>query len=420
MFSGKKVWCTLMSTSAKKSTLFSMTLVAVMSVFFLSAGGNAVNSVLQKLIEAFPHASPATIRLVSTLPNLMSMLVGFYVGAAVGKTVRYKTIFSIGIIAFVVGGVGPAFLRSSLAIILVFRGIFGISLGCFSCRNAYLLTTVERSQQARVIGWSQVFSNLGGAVLQMCSGTLADINWPMAFYPYFIGIISLILVTAFLKEPSVLSGADAPAAEAAVEKQRAAKGKLNPKVGIFVVIQFLVMITAMPVMSGMSTIVDGRNLGGATVVATILTVCQVGGIIVGATFGKFVAICKRFTMPAALFVQGLGIFLILIGENAVVIAIGATVSGMGTILVGSLNSTYAGQSTSKDTIPMATVLVMIAGQVAIFLSSYFIELCSVICGDMYSIDVEGAYLVGSIMYVVLVVLTAIFNVNPKPAATDAA
>ena len=399
-----------------------MSLVAVMSVYFLMAGGNAVNSVLQKLIEAFPDASAATIRLVSTLPNLMSILVGFYVGAAVGKTVRYKTFFMIGTIAFVVGGVGPAFLRSSLALILVFRGLFGVALGCFSCCNAYLLTTIDREHQARVIGWSQVCSNLGGAVLQMCSGTLADINWPMAFYPYFIGIISLICVMAFLKEPSVLSGSGSPAADAAVEahREKAQKGKLSPRVWIFVVIQFLVMVTAMPVMSGMSTIVDGRGLGGATVVATILTVCQVGGIIVGATFGKFVALCKRFTMPAALFVQGLGIFLILIGGNAVVIAIGATVSGMGTILVGALNATYAGQSTSKDTIPMATVLISIAGQIAMFLSSYFIELCSMICGDMYSIDVEGAYFIGSIMYVVLVILTIVFNVNPKPSAAEAA
>ena len=132
------------------------------------------------------------------------------------------------------------------------------------------------------------------------------------------------------------------------------------------------------------------------------------------------AICKRFTMPVALFVQGLGIFLILIGQNAVVIAVGATVSGMGTILVGALNSTYAGQSTSKDTIPMATVLIMISGQVAIFLSSYFIELCSKICGNMYSIDVEAAYFVGSIMYVVLIVLTVIFNVNPKASGSEEA
>ncbi len=407
-----------MSKNEKKSALLSMTLVAVMSVFFLTAGGNAVNSVLQKLIEAFPHANAATIRLVSTLPNLMSMLVGFYVGSAVGKRIKYKTVFEVGIIAFVVGGVGPAFLRSSLAIILVFRGIFGVALGCFSCSNAYLLTTVERAQQARVIGWSQMFSNLGGAILQMCSGALADINWPMAFYPYFIGILSLVLVAAFLKEPSALGGGS-HGDQAAVEKH-GAKGKLNPKVGIFVLIQFLVMITAMPVMSGMATIVDGRGLGSATVVATILTVCQVGGIIVGAIFGKFVAICKRFTMPVALFVQGLGIFLILIGQNAVVIAVGATVSGMGTILVGALNSTYAGQSTSKDTIPMATVLIMISGQVAIFLSSYFIELCSKICGNMYSIDVEAAYFVGSIMYVVLIVLTVIFNVNPKASGSEEA
>ena len=39
---------------------------------------------------------------------------------------------------------------------------------------------------------------------------------------------------------------------------------------------------------------------------------------------------------------------------------------------------------------------------------------------MYSIDVEAAYFVGSIMYVVLIVLTVIFNVNPKASGSEEA
>ncbi len=395
----------------EKRTQINRSGLIILGIFFLTSGGNAVNSVLQKIIEAFPTVGAATVRMVSTLPNLTGMGIGLIAGATLGKRLRYRTLYLFGVMAFVIGGVGPALFHDSLGLILVFRAIFGMSLGAFSTCNAYVLSTQPVSMQAKVVGWGAVCTNLGAAILQMASGTLADIYWPYAFWPYASGLVVLIFVRR-LKEPAQIN--PELSAKQEVTETKAEKGKLGKRVFLYVGINFFVMITAVPVMTGMSTLVADRGLGDSTTVALILTICQAGGILTGLILGKFVSVLKRFSMPVALFVQGLGIFGCLAGQNLAMICIAALVSGIGTILVSSLSATYCGQSTSKETIALATSVLMISTQCANFLSSYYIVLAQSLFGSMFRTDVECAYFLSSVLYVIVIILTLVFNVSPKP------
>jgi MFS family permease len=385
--------------------------LAIMTVFFIAAGGSAVNPVIQHIIRDFPNVSVALIRLVSTLPSFSAMFVTLGFGAIIGKKIKYKTVSLIGIVCYVLGGVGPAFFNSNIYIILFFRAIFGIAIGCLACRNAYLLTTVEKARQARWIGNGQVVQNAGAAILQFVAGVLADINWRYAFYPYFVAIIAFFIVATMMTEPEITG---APAGVAAGTAGPAPKGRLGTHFIIYIVIQFCTMIHAMPVLTGMSTLVIARGLGNATTTGTILAICQIGGLITGVIFGKFSEILKRFTMPASLFVQGLGIFLILIGGNVVLIGLGSVLSGIGTILIISINLTWTGQSVSKTSIAFGTAIVTTLGQIGSFISPYWINATSAIFKNYYQFDVERVYLMGSIVFAILIVLTCIFDVSSKP------
>jgi MFS family permease len=386
--------------------------VAIMTVFFIAAGGSAVNPVIQHIIRDFPDVSVALIRLVSTLSSFTAMFVTLGFGAIIGKKIKYKTVSLIGIVCYVLGGVGPAFFNTNIYIILFFRGIFGIAIGCLACRNAYLLSTVEKARQARWIGNGQVVQNAGAAILQFVAGVLADINWRYAFYPYFVAVIAFFVVATMMTEPEVAGAA--PAGTAAAAAGPAPKGRLGTHFIIYVVIQFCTMIHAMPVLTGMSTLVIARGLGNATTTGTILAVCQIGGLITGVIFGKFSELLKRFTMPASLFVQGLGIFLILVGGNVVLIGLGSVLSGIGTILIISVNLTWTGQSVSKSSIAFGTAIVTTLGQIGSFISPYWINATNAIFRNYYQFDVERVYLMGSIVFVALIIVTCIFDVSAKP------
>lgn len=396
----------------KERIAINSTLVALFSVSLIQSGINAINPVLPMIIEAFPAFSATTVRLVSTIPSLTSMLVGLCLGITVGKKVKYRTAFLIGAVLYVIGGTGPAFFHNSLPLILFFRAIFGCASGCFTITNAFILSTQQVVKQASIIGLAAMIQNIGAAIMQMASGTLADIHWPIAFLPYFIGIVTIVMVLTMFKEPKIFE-------ENATEKKSAVR--FSRRVWLYIAIQCFVSITCVPVMVGMGTVVSGKNLGGnnvGTVVAMVLTVCQVGGIITGAIFGKYVAILKRFTMPVALFVQGLGIFVILIANTVFTVGLGATLSGIGTILVMSLCSTYAGQSTTKESIPFATIIIMLCSMIANFLSVYYIAFCDKILSGRFGTDVESCFAVSSVLYVFAIVITLIFNTNPKSVIQD--
>jgi len=150
------------------------------------------------------------------------------------------------------------------------------------------------------------------------------------------------------------------------------------------------------------------------------TTFVLGGILVGIVFDRYVKILKRMAIPGALTIQGLGIFLILIAPNVFVVGLGATVSGIGTILISSLCTMYVGESTPKSTIPMATVIVLMMSQAGIFLSSYYIQICERITGARFGTDAESSYAVSSVLYVaVIIAAIAMILAGSKRSKQDA-
>ncbi len=414
---------------AKKDKILTASVAAVLSVSMLTAAGNAVNSVLAMMSSYFPEASQASIRLVSTLPSIVNVIVGLLMGKVIGKKIRYKTTFVLGGILFVLGGMGPAFFHGTLSTILMFRLIFGCGIGCLTFSNAWFLETQPLENHARILGMAAFMANAGAAVLQMASGPLADRKWYYAFYPYMIGLGTLVMVLTLMKDTRQGSVAGMTAVKDTDEalnirtSEDQKKERVSPEIMKYVLINFFVSLTAMPVMSGMSMVVAGRGIGGqtvATTVSVILTVCQVGGILVGIVFDRYVKILKRMAIPGALTIQGLGIFLILIAPNVFVVGLGATVSGIGTILISSLCTMYVGESTPKSTIPMATVIVLMMSQAGIFLSSYYIQICERITGARFGTDAESSYAVSSVLYVaVIIAAIAMILAGSKRSKQDA-
>jgi MFS family permease len=383
-------------------------LIATMAVLFVSAGVNAINPALQRIIQAFPDVPVSTVRLISTLPSLAGMVLGLVIGATVGKYITFRFVFIIGMITFIIGGTGPAVFNFNIRIILFFRAFLGIAVACLTTRNAFILSTVKDPiLQARMIGSGQVSSNIGAACLQMICGFLADIRWNLAFYPYLIGIVPLIILL-MLREKEVLTGRTSDGGK------EVKKEKIKKWAFVYLIIQFLTMLNAFPVIMGMSTIITHRNLGTASTTAMILAVCQIGGVITGSIFGIYYKVFKRLALPLSLFVQGIGVFFILIFKTAFLIGFGAVLSGIGTILIMLLCTTYAGQSTPKVTVPLMLALFNVFGQISSFGSVYYVEFANRLFSRFYEIDIERVFILGSIVFGAMVIISLLFNFGPRP------
>jgi MFS family permease len=400
-------------------------LLLTLAIMSLSTGGNAVNPVLQRIIEAFPGSAVSAIRLIATLPSLAGMAGGLLVGAVVGKRVRFRTISIIGIVLFILSGAAPALFHQSLGLVLFFRFVFGLALACLGSRGAYILSQVpDKTAQAKLVGAGQVAGGLGGVVLQLSCGYLADISWPLAFFPYLLGIIPLVLVLLIRESEPVLPGrvktqAESPGGSAQTTPGGSTRtapedgGRMGTRFILYSVLLFLVMANAFPVMTGMSTLITGRNLGNASVTAVILALCQSGSIAAGLMFGFYYKKLKRLAIPLAMFFQGLGVFFVFISRSLILISIGAVISGIATILLLLLFTTYGGQSTGKRFIPLTVSIIGVAAQVGMFGSGYYIQFADWLFRDFFSSDVERCYLLGSIVFALLTVVSLVFNLSPR-------
>jgi MFS family permease len=400
---------------------FNKHVLALMAVYFIAAAGGGVNPILQRIIQAFPNVSVPVVRLISTLPSFFAMTVSLIIGATVGRKIKFRTVVIIGIIAWTIGGLGPAVFHSNIVVILCFRALFGVGLGCLMCRTAFILSAVsDKTIQTKLIGSGQMVGNFGGASMSLLSGFLADMHWTYAFYPYIIAIIPLILeITIVIPETLQDPKKDAASGAARNEASGAARNEVSSgRMGrwflVYALFQLLTMMNAQPVMTGMSTMITARNLGTASTTAVILAICSASGIIAGAIYGSFYARLKRFALPVAMFIQGIGVFFILIFYNVPLITLGAVLSGVGTILLVLLYQTYAGQSTGKLHIAMAISIITTCGQIASFVSSFYFEFANRLFRNFYTVDAERVYLLGSIVFGALTVLMLIFDFGPRP------
>jgi MFS family permease len=390
---------------------FNKHILAIMAVYFIAAAGGGVNPILQRIIQAFPNVSVSIVRLISTLPSLSAMVVSLIIGATVGKKIKFRTVVIIGIIAWTIGGLGPAIFYQNIVIILCFRALFGVGLGCLMCRTAFILSAVnDKTAQAKLIGSGQMVGNFGGASMSLLSGFLADIHWTYAFYPYVIAIIPLILEITVVV-PETLQD---PKRKTDSTQDAESGGKMGRWFLVYALFQLLTMMNAQPVMTGMSTMITARNLGTASTTAVILAICSASGIIAGAIYGSFYARLKRFALPVAMFIQGIGVFFILIFYTVPLITFGAVLSGVGTILLALLYQTYAGQSTGRLHIAMAISIIATCGQIASFVSSFYFEFANRLFRNFYTVDSERVYLLGSIVFGALTVIMLIFDFGPRP------
>lgn len=87
--------------------------IAIIAMFTTAAGGTLENSAIQSFIEAWPNISTATIRLMITLPSLVSMFVMMFIGKVVGTKVSYRLVAIAGFGCMLIGGVIPFFIHPS-------------------------------------------------------------------------------------------------------------------------------------------------------------------------------------------------------------------------------------------------------------------------------------------------------------------
>ena len=316
--------------SAQK--LSPLQVASLMGLFFTAMGVAAISPAMAKLAERFTGYDYA---LISTLPTLFIVPTTLWAGSAAGKRVRYKTLSTMGILLFLVGGLTPFFLTESFYVLLACRAVFGIGVGLrASLGNALVIAWYSGKRQADMLGYGTLVTNLGGILFQLAGGALAEVAWNYTFLAYLFGVLSLLLVF-FQPEPpeerAPLPGEEStrPEPEGATEEGRGFWRPILLAAGLL----FLYQLLTYPIMMNMSLLFEDKGAGGASAAALALSLYTAGGCGVGFLFGKVFHRLGRFTLVLGCLLAALGGWGLCLGASAFLMTCSCVVMGMASSLL---------------------------------------------------------------------------------------
>ncbi len=375
---------------------------AIMSVFFLIIGVTAISPGIQSIAEAFPEVSYSTILLVSTLPSLLIIPSSYIAGAVAGSRVKYRTLVIGGALLFVLGGVAPYYLNN-FTVILVMRAIFGIGLGLVTpIGNALVLRIFDGHARANMLGAGNVVSTLGGILLKLMAGFLAAINWRYMFLTHLLGLVTLIAVIFFLKEPEK------------IEQGTSLKVKLPGTVFLYGTVMMLIFMALAPVLLGVSTIILGEGLGDASDSAIVLAMFTTGSMTASALFSKVYKISKKYTVVFALFLAAGGLVILCYAPNLFVLGLGTYVTGLGlgSFIPGMMMD--VGAVCRPETFAVASGVVMSVGNVGGFIGPYYMSLVAFVFSNP---SLRFAVSIGAIILVLQGIVLGLIKLKTPDVTT---
>ncbi|MBR1792696.1 MAG: MFS transporter [Bacteroidales bacterium] len=188
-----------MSTISRKLTftILSMSLLTVMA-------GAAIAPALGVISQHFSNEHHLLVQFIVSMPALFIIITNLFF-STLCRFIRTRAIAIIGLLLYVVAGAG-AFFAENIGLILVLRGLLGVSVGMIMPLSTGLLSYYfPPEEQARLMGLSAAMNQMGGVVATLLAGLLCTIHWNYAFLVYLLGLIALILVIAFLPNERLIA-----------------------------------------------------------------------------------------------------------------------------------------------------------------------------------------------------------------------
>ena len=290
--------------------------VAILSVSFLLMLRLTISPALAEIGKAFPDVSQGMLMNMVALPSLIAIPFGLIAGV-LSNYWKKKNILLIGIVLFLVGGIGPMFLNNIISI-LIMRCVLGAGTGLFLPFAAGLIADFYvGDERNEMLGYQSTAVAVGNIVTSVLAGILATYSWRLAFLIYAFGVISMVLVLMKVPEPERVEKDGNP-------KNTINKDMLKICIGIFVYAMIYFTFFGY-----LAFVIDSKNLGDASISGLATMIMTLFSIIMGVVFGKLVRTIQRFILTFSLLGNAIGFLFLSLASSIGMIFIGAAFIGVG-------------------------------------------------------------------------------------------
>jgi len=382
--------------------------IGIYGAALLMMGVIGVSGSLSTIAASFPNASQTMVQNIVSIPCLVIIPVTLMVGRLMAFISKKKLMLT-GIGFFIVGGVVPAFL-DSLPLILVFRGILGLGIGLIQpVASALVAENYQGPEQERVQGAMTSYQMLGCAVMVFVGGWLGARAWNLSFYVHLLGIISLMMVIAFVpdQKPVRKEATDAPHL----------KNRLTLSSWRWAGMMFLFFIAGQIYSVYTAFLVTEKALGTAVQAGNSLAFFALGGFMMGLLFGRLVSLARQMTLSMGFFLLGISYLLVAFANSMTVIYIGSIICGLAFSTAMPCIIINTAGSVDHFSVGMAISITMCAQNLAQFISPMIVNplLAAISSGNPN----QMAFILGAVLITTLGVAALFWGTgqNKKAAQT---
>ncbi|MGN8630974.1 MFS transporter [Blautia sp. HCP3S3_G3] len=383
---------------------------AILSIFLFSGAGSFMNAAVQTMMDAWPELSATTVRLVTSLPSLISLPITIFIGSIAGKKLSYRFCAILGTALIAIAGVAPFFLHSNWMMILFFRALVGIGVGFVAMRNSLIIKSVPEENQAAIIGYGSALMNAGGTLAGPIVGFLAGFGWKVPFLFDMLAIIPVLMMVFFLKEPEKTE-VDKASAHTDTSQNSPKKTGNNWRVYYYIIMQFVATAALYPLLSGMSTYMADKQIGSAFLAGINNSVYCLAGVLINLVLSQLLKALRQYTLPVMCLIFSVGMGILVFFPTVPAIMTGAVLMGITFNTMMSVFQLYNGKTATAATVTLTSTLLIAALSLGNFMSVYFINLCHAIFHR--SSDIESTYFGSMILYLIMGILAFVLKIAPE-------
>ena len=314
---------------AKKNNTF--LIISVLMLFSWCGHLNGTAAILANMAEAYPTVPMTSIYMLSTLVSLVSIPFSLISGWVADRFGMKKTLI-IFLIILVVAGVGPAFITSFNAI-LVLRALVGASHGIiYPLPNVVATKSFpDEGLRSKVMGWGQLSICIFSVLISAASGYLANIDVRYAWYIYLVGIIAIVFAF-FIPEDKKPTQATEKTSNVHKDITNS-KEKMTSLSWFFIIATMLIVLFAYPFYLNVSSIISAEGLGTSVQAGYTVSLWTAGGAVGSFIFGFLYEKIKGYVGTVGSIIMFLGLACFAFGHSMFLMFVGAFVGGMGCVMM---------------------------------------------------------------------------------------
>lgn len=290
--------------------------IAILSLSFLLMTRLTISPALAEIGRAFPSQNEGSLMNMVVLASALSIPFGLISGYLT-RFMNKKPLLIIGLILYLVGGLGPIFVNS-YSIILGLRAVLGAGIGFILPMTTGLIADYfVGDERINMFGFQNSSVAVGNIVTSLLAGVFAAISWRYSFLIYAVGIIALVLTLWKIPEP--------PKAEIVSGKRK----PVNKRVLFICLSMFVYAIIYFSFFGYLSFVIENHHLGNATTTGVATMLMTAASLIMGFVFRALTMALRKFNVFVALGINFVGFLLLSMASSAGIVFIGAIIIGCG-------------------------------------------------------------------------------------------